>query len=283
MNDVMPLFDLGLRLRRIPALGAVLQLFEDGKDMVRFYALVSEYLPEHKDEIAGNYYTRDKVASFMQFFSEKYFPLYDGYIDTVYENGDESLLSSLLSNIPMDMMWGFSDDMWHQFEDMRVCDRLLLTLMRSPYEVPDDFSCPGLTPRSSGGERIPILESASAMVGEATVKLIPEKGWHLQVIRKKLEGTQYAPVCDFLSWVAHDTDNGWLDTNPEDEGYMEPLEWDKDFVAEVASMYREAKGFWEKYNEFAAWFEAEPVARFTELVLLMQKGSKERVRVKVHA
>lgn len=280
----MPLFELGQKLCRVPSLSAVMQLFEDGADMTRFIALVDEYVPENKATITGYPQTKDKVASFFQFFSEKYFPLYDGYIDSVYDSGDESLLANLLHTVPIDCFWGFSDYMYHEFADLRICDQLLLALMRSPYDWGEGGGCHqgAMSGAQQDGERIPILESAAEMVGADIVKLIPERGWKLNDIRKLVDGTKFSPVCDFLEWVSHDTGNGCLDSDPENEGCMEPIEWDKEYIEDIAKECRAAKVFWNRYHKFADWFEEDAEANFTELVKMMHKGKKERVKVKIH-
>ncbi len=247
-----------------PSLRWIFDLFDNAEYMSEFVRLVREFLPDKEAEIMA-YPTNDKIGFFFRYFSERYFPLDDDGIQMVFEEGEGNLLAEFIGRIPAAPN-GMSFDDYADFQSMSAGFVLLLGLISSPYETPEEMHCRGCIPRTSPethGERVPILEVVKGLVGPDLVKVIPVRGWTPQQLHKIFDKTKHFAVAKFADIVHHDTGEWWHDTTYED---WDPLEWSREVVEALQVDYVKAQAIDAHVHKLVEWLEKDQRIHFAELL-----------------
>lgn len=264
----LPVFPLTVLARKLlggpPSLAYYVELLEQGETVIGFRDLVREYLPEYEvDILAEDLHTR--AMRFMRFFSEKFFPLYE-------DMNENFTTATLLDNIPTRPM-GFSEESYHAFADFRPGYILALSLVESPWDedLMDEAGVEDEDPMQGG--RVPILETASKLVGRDLVRLIPEKGWDPGNLRTLTDGTEFEGLGDFADWVHSTTGLYHLDVQASsfelDMMDGEEMEWTRDRVAELTRDWQMSADIWDSLHRFALLLEQDPESTFRRLLSLL--------------
>lgn len=244
---VYPLSDLARRLiTGPPSLAYILDLLENSEVIAAFMELVSEYLPDHDDEIRAAD-VDDRIRLFTHHFEQRYFPLRDA--DCL----DEYALEDFLREIPVDLQ-GFSYDDYHEFSDFRTGYILLFSLIESPYYGDDD------------GGRVPIIAHVSDLFGRDIAGLIPAEGWTSEQLHKATDGTEFDGVGLFADWVHSQTGCWILDANYNDYA-GEP--WDPRTVSTLTEQWPEVCEINDKHAHIVNFIEENPKKRFLQLLNIL--------------
>lgn len=270
-----PLDTILRRLQPVPSLGALLSYFEEPELMAYFLDMIDEYLPEWRAEIMSNEYIGDRIGIFIREFSSRHFDIHGEWVQSIFsgdygdgdEEGETSLLEGLVHYIPLEVE-GFTEDDYHGFQYKTAGFQLMLSLVRCPYEVPEDFSCHGMIPKNSGGLRVPLLEEMKKLVGEDLARRIPEAGWEREHIHALVDGTKYAGLGDFADWVEHETGCTILDLS-EDDYNMDPWDWDRETVDRLSRERRIAGEKQARSDELGKWLEQNPRENFGKMLKYM--------------
>lgn len=254
-----PVYPLSVLARRLlvcpPSIAYILDLLENSEVIVAFMELVSEYLPDHEEEIR-TVDVDSRIPLFTQYFGQRYFPLAD---ETLL---DDYPLEDFVRQIPVDLM-GFSYDDYHEFIDFRTGYILLLSLIESP--LSDD----------SEGDRVAILSYVSDLLGRDIVSLIPDDGWTPKQLHELTDGTKFEGVGIFADWVHSQTDCWVLDANySEYEGEL----WYPNTVSGLTEQWPRVREIQDKIAHVVEFIEGNLKKRFLELLnILLDVNTSEFV------
>ena len=264
-EGAMPLQVLADRLTAgPPSIAALIDLLDEGEYVLEFVGLVREYLPEHEREIMVGTFL-DRASRFCQLFGGKYFELDYDMLD-----GCEDPIAALVQEIPVQLM-GLDHEWYHEFESMGDGAVLMLALVTNPW-IEDEGE--------EEAARIPLLEKVAELVGKEIAELIPKEGWGLQELHNRLDGTQYAPVALFASWVWQSTGLDLLDNTYQDMGCGwggAQIPWERDVVDSLTEQSPKIDQFWKSVRRIEEWLMESPQANYGELVDFLL--GKERAKI----
>jgi len=270
MTDISPLDDIARYLFAgcPPSLTWLEDLLHNAKYNEVFLGLVREYLPAHEREIMEQT-TEDKIGLFIRYFGEEYFELDDSY-EGAFEEGRE-LMSNFIGFCPA-FPRGTDDEEYHEFQDKRHGLIMLMSLISSPYEPPEDFQgCHGYIPRSSGGERIPMIEWIKDNIGADAAKKIPARGWQPAELMKMTKGSKFSALADYADIIHHSTGNWWLDNEQQD---WDPPSWDRREIDRLMEQNLQAEELFNRVYTLCDWLEEKPHARFLQMLNYLQNYKK---------
>lgn len=112
--------------------------------------------------------------------------------------------------------------------------------------------------------RIPLLDAISELVPPAVLADIPEGGLTPRELHAHLDGTQLAAVADFADWVWGATGSVFLDL--DDEVDVSDATWTPEVLTELTAQWQLAQELLDRIETLAAWFEADPAARFVRVL-----------------
>lgn len=217
-------------------------LFEDVSLYGDFRQLTLTYLPEKAEEIFAKPYA-GRPSAFIEFFSDKYFPLWDTW-------NDEGAYRHLMWSMPFET-FGYDPD-----NASAPCDMALeVVLAHSLIE-------------NSMGENNEHLDWLKAQDfgpdGPNQIDIARAHPRRSEELKKVLEGTAYAFLAEFAAWTWWDTGNGLLDFY--DEGGAQFPSWSDEEVQGGIQAFAECKEFWERESKFFAWLKEDPRGHYHELV-----------------
>lgn len=256
-NPTAPVYPLSILARNLivgpPSISYIVELLQNSEVVAYFMELVSQYLPDHEDEIRAAF-VDDRIRLFTHYFEQQYFPLYDESLL------DEFALEDFVRQIPVDLM-GFTYEDYHDFSDFRTGYILLLSLIESPFYVEDD------------GGRVPILDYIGDLLGRDIVALLPKDGWEPDELHKLTDGTKFEGVGNYADWVHSNTGCWQLDAN---YGDYEGEPWHEQTVATLAEQWPKVCEIQEKIRKVVELVEENPRQRYLELLdLLLEVNPKE--------
>ena len=249
---------LATRLRSAgpPSLSHLVQLLSGVEHFEDFLELVRQYLPECEAEILLKRTVGDQVQLFTNRFSDRYFPLHDGFW---IENGYEDLTAY----VPL-ILQGISWDDYHEIaeigESWRPGYQLLFTLAENPFEVYE-------------GARVPLLEACAEIVPQSLVQRIPAGGYAPDALRQLLEGTEFEGAAAAADWLCSNTGTLFLDW-PSDAEH--DVQWTPENIRELTEEWQKAKVIIDRLHALAEWLEVNPPQRFGQLLDFIDKQRTER-------
>ncbi len=235
---------LGRALRRTPvAPTSVAALLGSHEAYLAFRRIVRDIFPEAEAGILatrqpGGTRENARVWTFLHKVEAEYFPVYDAdeYEQVVY-------------GIPF-VRDGWTYDRFHEL-DRRPGELLLFALCAQPVE-------PGYD------SRVPLLDAVKRSVPRELLLAIPDGGLEPAELHERLDGTPYAAAAEFADWLWADTGTVFLDL--DDEVEVSDAEWSRETVLELADQWRRAEALLNRIGAVATWLEADPPARFAELL-----------------
>lgn len=131
------------------------------------------------------------------------------------------------------------------------------------------------------GARVPLLDAVQRIVGADLAGMIHKDGWTAEELHKWTDGTQYEGVGTFADWVCSQTRCIILDYSYADceyvEGMGEPIfKWTQSNVDELAKEAPKVKEIREKIDRVVEWLEADPIIRFRDLIVFLNKKAITR-------
>jgi len=236
---------LGHLLRRLPSLpSAVAALLDDHDDYLEFRRIVREIFPAAAFEILaahGATALDREMARVQAFFSRVERDLFPAYEWDEY--------AQMCGGIPF-VRFGWSLDDLHEL-DRPAGMLLMLALCEQPYGEPCD-------------NHVPLLVACEEYVPKALLQEIPGRGIHPHTLHERLDTTRFAPAAEFADWVWSSTGSAFLDFSDENEIY--DADWTTTNVALLVEQWRVAKGLLDRTKALAGWLDAEPPARFAQLL-----------------
>lgn len=253
-----------------PSLAFLLDLFENVEYIGMFIALVRTYIPEH-EALINRMTINDKIGYFFRFFSEKYFPLDDEGVQSAWENG-KNLLATLVGYIPASPE-GFMEEQYHEFLDtFNQGQIMLLSLVTSPFEEEHEEWChSGMTMRTVGSSRIPIIEQVKQWAGKELADLIPAAGWTPPQLHALVDGTKYGALGDFADRLHNQTGTWWQDVTREE---FDSWDWSRENVDLLLKDWKKAREIEERIEKLATWLEKNPRRNFAELLRFLLGAEK---------
>lgn len=228
-----------------PSLAYILDLLQNSEIVSYFMELVSGYLPDHEEEIRSAY-VDDRIRLFVQYFEQHYFPLQD--IDML----DEFALEDFVRQIPVDLM-GFTYEDYHEFSDFRTGYIVLLAIIECPFYLEE-------------GDRVPILDHMSDLVGKDLVSLVPKDGWSPAELHARTDGGKFDGVGNFADWVHSQTECWQLDAN---YGEYEGEPWHISTVQALTEQWPKVCEIQDKIRKVVEFIEENPRKRFMEIIDIM--------------
>ena len=255
-----PLAVLATRLRGAgpPSLSHLVQLLSGLEDFEDFLELVRQYLPECEADILLKRTVEGQIQLFTNRFSDRYFPVHDGYW---MEYGYESLTGTL----PL-ILQGIDWDDYHEVasgEGWRPGYQLLFVLAKNPWE--DD------------GARVPLLEACAEIVPRDLVQRIPAGGYAPDALRQLLEGTEFEGAAAAADWLHSNTGTLFLDW-PSDAEH--DVQWTPENIRELTEEWQRAKVIADRVHALAEWLEVDPPQRFGELLDFIDTKKAKWLEVK---
>lgn len=270
-----------------PLLKELVAGFTDIASLQVFLRIVREFLPDDEEEILSTP-RNQRVSKFCQIFGVKYFPLPGG--------AETQSTIDFARAMPLALK-GMSYTCWHDLE-FRPGYTMLMSLVVYPYEgderdlegggwgIWDDEEDEPPPPKDGtlmeifGGARLPLIDAVQNIVGDAA-RRIPPDGWTAEELHLLTDDTKYDGTGDFAAWAMSETGCIILDGNYEDveyaEGWGQPLfRWSKGNVDVLTKEWPKVKQIRLKIDSMVEWLEADPQARFQELLdFLIKEASKK--------
>jgi len=259
-----PVFPLSILARKLlggpPSLAYFVELLEQGENFMGFRDLVREYLPEHEVNIMAED-LNNRALKFARLFSEKFFPLYGDFMD-------DFTIGDLLDGIPTQPL-GFSYESYHAFTDFRKGYILALSLVGSPWDEDplgmEDEEEEDMT----RGQRVPILDAVSHLLGKGLVNLIPEDGWSAEDLHRMTDGTEFDGLGDFADWVQGTTGFYHLDAQGESLEMGGLIEWGRETVDELTDDWHMTIEMLDKFYRLSLLLEEDSEHVFRNLLGLL--------------
>lgn len=232
---------LGGWLRRLPVAPVALADALGGASVVtEFRRIVRAVLPDEAQAIlAARQPDAGREASRVWAFMERIQRLFPCYELDEYEQ--------VVCGIPF---WrdAWDDERLHDL-DLPAGQLLLLALCQQPYEL---------------DSRVSLLDACEAHVGRDVLLRIPGEGVHPRDLHARLDGTPFEPAALFADWVWGDTGSAFLDLTDDME--VSDADWTRENVNELARQWTLAETLRNRISAFCAWLEADPAARFEQLL-----------------
>ncbi len=222
--------------------GVVFPLAEDRAELERRTARHRATEPAPIEEAA-------RVRAFVDLVGERRFPV----DDFVLWDADAATYETLLEAIPF-VRYGWCDDDLHADPGEH---RPGHDLLRALAAAPDD-GAGGIAGRGA------LLDHLARHVPARLLAPLAGGGLAADTIQARLGGTRFAPAADFARWLAGDTGLICLDYSDEDGVAEAP--WSRHNVAILAAQWPRARALLAGIDALATWLEADPTARFAELV-----------------
>jgi hypothetical protein len=238
-----------LESRRPPSLTAILEVFDSVEYITEFVNLVRKFLPNREEDIMNQVSGTDRCLEFVRLFSDQY------HVELAEYDFSDEPYQQLMWGIPIaleGLNYSDYDDFATNYSSEWLC---MAALVSYPFWLGDK--------QDGSSERIPLLESASGLVG-ATVERIPAAGFKPEALHKKLDGTKYEGLACFADWLHADTGCWKLDVNYEDN--PEGPNWDEETVAELVRQEPIKLDIQRKVTELELWLNEDIRAHFAELV-----------------
>jgi len=256
-----PVFPLSIIAGKLqggpPSLAYFVELIQQSEWFKDFLDLVREYLPEHEVDILAEDLDR-RAFKFVNYFSQKYFPLRDDVFD------ERVSIADLIDSVPVQLM-GFSYESYHGFMDFRQGYILLLSLITCPWEEDpygDDID-------EGEGARVPILQEVINIVGVGLVNLIQPNGWSPEELHELTDDTEFDGCGEFADWVYCGTGNVLLDTHGEYSEMGQQIPWGREAVDDITNEWHYTCEFFDKVNRLALLLEQDPEGGFRRLLSLL--------------
>ena len=178
-----------------------------------------------------------RVGAFVARFAERHFPL--------YEQGE---YAGLIGRIPL-VPFGWAGEEFHDLDCRHAGHLLLLALVEDVYE----------------GYRVALLDTlASLGIPAALLAPLAAGGLPRDELRRRLTGGPFEAVCAFADWAHGDTGLFFLDCSDDYEIVDDA--WDPGVVDHLTGEWRQAEAVLDRIDAVRALLEAEPAARFADLL-----------------
>ncbi len=206
---------------------------------LEFRLVVQAIFPHEAADIwqarqAGTSRETARVEAFLRRVEERFFPVYEA------EEYDQVAWA-----IPFVRLgWSYED--FHDLE-RRLGELLLLALCEAPTDI-----------------RVALLDWAEAYVPSPVLARIPSEGLHRDDLHVQFDGTSCSAVAEFADWLWGETGTAFLDMDDEIE--VTDAGWTRANVLDLATQWREAQGILDRIESLVTWLEADPAARFAQLV-----------------
>ncbi len=250
-----PLATLVARMRRPapPALDLLIHTFVPLEGTAEFMRLIRLFLPDLEKEILGHADFLDRMISFAESFSDRYFPIWgDGYLDT----GDDYTILTDRINPAWD---SYRYDDYEQIpSDGESSEVVIAYIMENPF---------------SDSDRPAFAEAASHYLPKQLLERIPENGFEKAGLSDTLKGTPFAPVAWWMDYIRHDTGNLFADCGSvEEDGVDYEVVWNRPTVDKLTERWQEfetKKGEWETFKE---WFAKDLHKNAAALIKLLERS-----------
>ncbi|MFN8472134.1 MAG: hypothetical protein U0822_08100 [Anaerolineae bacterium] len=206
---------------------------------LEFRLVVQAIFPDEAADIwqvrqAGTSRETARVEAFLRRVEERFFPVYEA------EEYDQVAWA-----IPFVRLgWSYED--FHDLE-RRMGELLLLALCEAPVDI-----------------RVALLDRAEAYIPPETLARIPPEGFGRDNLHAQFDGTSCAAVAEFADWLWGETGTAFLDLDDEIE--VTVAGWSRENVLDLAEQWRAAQGILDRIEGLINWLEADPAARFAQLV-----------------
>ena len=222
--------------------GVVFPLAEDQAELARLTARHRAEEPAPGEEAA-------RVRAFVDLVGERRFPVHD----FVLWDAEAATCETLLEGIPF-ARYGWSyDDLHADPGEHRPGHDLLRALAAAP-----DDGAGGIAGRGA------LLDHLARIVPARLFAPLAGGGLAADTLQARLGGTRFAPAAGFARWLAGDTGLICLDHSDEDGVAEAP--WSRHNVTILAAQWPRARALLEEIDALAGWLEADPPARFAQLV-----------------
>lgn len=247
-DEYGPLLALAQRLSSLgpPSLTVLAARIESAEDYKSFVALVREYLPEREQGILRKPDPVGQIAAFISYFSDRYFPLENGYGDMVEGYGE------FVARIPLQVM-GLSPDDYHEMPDWGHGYQLMTYLLQDPYG-------------DESGARVALADSCREFVPVELLNRVPQGGLGFDQAHELLDETPYEAVARWGDILTANTGTYQLDVDYEYLWQCECPDWCRENIEQLTRQWQRAEVVWNSTVRLAEWLEEDPPARFGELL-----------------
>lgn len=257
---MIKVFSVALRLGRAgcpPRLSDLEQVLGSAENYQRFMALVLQFTPQAMAEVRAEGRPEDRVARFIEAFSDRWFPLDQDFMDVAWEDEGADPYEEILRGIPLQFM-GLSEMTWHELPTYEGEGMQLLCAL-----------CPCIYDGSGDeGARVALRESVADIVDAELVRRVPPEGFTLDRIRRAAQAPALRGLADLAQILAQEGGNDWLTISQDDfyEVYGGQCSWDQETVEALARDYPAAVEAWDRIQALVKWLEADLEPRFRQVV-----------------
>lgn len=233
---------LAQRVRlRVPSLVDLSSMLESGEYVAALNELVRKWLPEQAEEML-RMPIPDRLGTFCQRFSNRYFPLDDPdmFIEDI-SNG----LQSFMSTLPIQVM-GQDVEEYHDPTSIKDGWVLCMAFFEHPY-VDEE--------RTALLEHVKDLLKDDVKPLEDLLKMAPI-GYSPVELEQRLKGTSFEPISLMANWYHQCTP--FLQLNVNYEEYNNDLDWSDDWVTQLTEEWKEAQVYMGRIDKFVEQIELRP-------------------------
>jgi hypothetical protein len=253
-----PLKTLVARLRKPSpiALDLLVELFRPPKGYSEFMDLIREYLPDMEDEILTQPGIEDRMTTFGQAFSSRYFPI---LVDWLGADEEEDYFK-VTRIVPVE----FQDFTSYEYDDIPQEARAAIVVVACILENPFYSS-----------DRAAFTEAAATHLNSKLLKSIPEEGFEFDVAKEAVKGTPFEPVIFWIDLLTRSTGNTFMDcsNNIEETGSEYRVAWNRPTIDGLTAEWQEYTAQIEVWNTFLNWFEEDIKKNTCDLIKILRERS----------
>jgi hypothetical protein len=225
-----------------PSLRFLVSKLSSFEDVMEFYRLVEEFLPEKKTEIESLPLNKG-VDEFIAVFSDRYFPISETLENSVI---DSDLLSELIRGIPVNFVGMESED-YEYFDSMPAAVLL----------------AEAVSEERTWQNRAPVMDEARSIFGDIFAK-VPERGWDVDDLIGVLKKSPWPGFLVAVEYIFGATGNSFLDTNYED--FTGQVEWTMEAVKNLARDWPKKDKLLRRMQECTRWLDQAPKKHARQIV-----------------